>query len=97
MRAYKRGDAGQMNFYLNYRKTNEVGKGDNAPVGLLLCNGKDATKVEYATAGMDRQLFVSRYLVTLRSPEQLRNFAEADRAALEASGASAPAMPDEDS
>jgi len=60
VRAFKHGDAGQMNFYLNYWKTNELAEGDNPPVGLLLCSGKDATKVEYATGGMDRQLFVSR-------------------------------------
>ncbi|MDB5967570.1 MAG: hypothetical protein JWQ90_20 [Hydrocarboniphaga sp.] len=83
VRVFKHGDAGQMNFYLNYWKTNEVGEGDNPPVGLLLCSAKDATKVEYATAGMDQQLFVSRYLVALPSTEQLRSFVEADRAALE--------------
>lgn len=32
---------------------NELQEGDNSPVGLLLCSGKDTTKVEYATAGMD--------------------------------------------
>lgn len=51
VRAFEHGDAGQMNFYLNYwKKKNEVEQGDNPPVGLLLCSGKDATKVEYATA-----------------------------------------------
>ena len=83
VRTFKHGDAGQMNFYLNYWTTNELEEGDNPPVGLLLCSGKDATKVEYATGGMDRQLFVSRYLVALPSPEQLRTLIEADRAALE--------------
>jgi predicted nuclease of restriction endonuclease-like (RecB) superfamily len=83
VRAFKHGDAGQMNFYLNYWKANEVEEGDNPPVGLLLCSSKDATKVEYATAGMDRQVFVSRYLVALPSPEQLRELIEADRAAIE--------------
>jgi predicted nuclease of restriction endonuclease-like (RecB) superfamily len=97
VRAFKHGDAGQMNFYLNYWKANELEEGDNPPVGLLLCSGKDATKVEYATAGMDRQLFVSRYLVALPSPEQLRALIEADRAALESSSTSTPAAPENDS
>ena len=66
-------------------------------LGLLLCSGKDATKVEYATAGMDRQLFVSRYLVALPSPEQLRALIEADRAALESSSTPTPAAPENDS
>ena len=90
VRTFKHGDAGQMNFYLNYWKANEVEEGDNPPVGLLLCSAKDATKVEYATAGMDQQLFVSGYLVALPSAEQLRSFIEADRAALESSGMPAP-------
>jgi len=97
VRAFTHGDAGQMNFYLNYWKTNELEQGDNLPVGLLLCSGKDATKVEYATGGMDRQLFVSRYLVALPSPEQLRALIEADRAALESSGTPTSDVPGNDS
>lgn len=96
VRAFNHGDAGQMNFYLNYWKMNEVGEGDNPPVGLLLCSAKDATKVEYAAAGMDQQLFVSRYLVALPSAEQLRSFIEADRAALESAGAGQLDAKDED-
>jgi hypothetical protein len=55
-------------------------------VGLLLCSDKDATRVEYAAAGIDHQLFVSRYLVALPQPERLREMIEADRASLEAGG-----------
>jgi predicted nuclease of restriction endonuclease-like (RecB) superfamily len=93
VRAFEHGDAGQMNFYLNYWRASEVEEGDNSPVGLLLCSDKHATKVEYATAGMDQQIFVSRYLVALPSPDQLRELIEADRAALEAKGASATTAP----
>ncbi|MFN0315110.1 MAG: YhcG family protein [Burkholderiales bacterium] len=96
VRAFKHGDAGQMNYYLNYWKANEVGEGDNPPVGLLLCSAKEATKVEYATAGMDQQLFVSRYLVALPSTEQLRQFIEADRAAVEISGTSEAGASEDD-
>lgn len=79
----------------NYWKANELEEGDNPPIGLLLCSGKDATKVEYATAGLDRQVFVSRYLVALPSPEQLRDLIEADRAALESNGTCATDAPEE--
>jgi len=95
VRAFRHGGAGQMNFYLNYWKANELEEGDNPPIGLLLCSGKDATKVEYATAGLDRQVFVSRYLVALPSPAQLRDPIEADRAALESNGTRATDAPEE--
>jgi len=88
VRAFKHGDAGQMNFYLNYWEANELEDGDSAPVGLLLCSDKSATRVEYATAGLDHQLFVSRYLVALPSADQLRELVETDRAAIESAAES---------
>ncbi len=80
VRAFRHGDAGQMNFYLNYWKDQMIGEGDQPPVGLILCTDKDQTKVEYATGGLDHQLFVSRYLIALPKPEQLQELVENDRA-----------------
>ena len=34
-------DAGQMNLYLNYAREHWVHKGENPPVGLILCSEKD--------------------------------------------------------
>jgi predicted nuclease of restriction endonuclease-like (RecB) superfamily len=86
VRSFRHADAGQMNYYLNYWKANEMGEGDGLPVGLLLCSDKDATRVEYASAGVDHQLFVSRYLVALPKAEELQEMIEADRASLEVGG-----------
>jgi len=83
IRPFRPADAGQMNFYLNYWKRNAMGPGDNPPVGLILCSGKNVTNVEYATTGIDQRLFVSRYLSALPSPEQLSRLIETDRAAIE--------------
>ncbi|MCO6482133.1 MAG: DUF1016 family protein [Flavobacteriales bacterium] len=83
VRAFRHSDAGQMNFYLNYWKEQLMADGDNPPVGLLLCTAKDRTKVEYATAGIDHQLFISRYQVALPKPEELERLIEADRAVWE--------------
>ena len=83
VRAFRHGDVGQMNFYLNWWQANALEKGDQPPVGLILCTDKDSVKVEYATAGLDRKLFVSRYQVALPKPEELRRLLEADRALLE--------------
>ena len=56
-----------------------MAEGDNLPVGLVLCTDRDRVHVEYATAGLDNQVFVSRYLVTLPSVEQLERFLEQER------------------
>jgi len=79
IRAFKPEDAGQMNFYVNWFKANMLADGDNPPVGILLCSDKDGAEVEFATAGMDQKLFVTRYLTALPSAEQLKAFLERDR------------------
>lgn len=79
IRPFKPSDAGQMNFYVNWFKAHMMEEGDQPPVGILLCSDSDGTEVEFATAGMDQKLFVSRYLVALPSVEKLRSFLEADR------------------
>jgi predicted nuclease of restriction endonuclease-like (RecB) superfamily len=84
VRPFKHADAGQMNFYLNYFKNRVMVPGDNPPVGIILCSDRSHTIVEFATAGMDNQLFVSRYLVALPKPEQLQALVETDRAQYEA-------------
>ena len=84
IRAFKPEDAGQMNFYVNWFKANMTQPGDNPPVGILLCSDRDGAEVEFATAGMDNKLFVSRYLKSLPSAEQLKAFLEKDRAEIKA-------------
>ena len=83
IRPFSHGDAGQMNFFLNYFKRQVMAVDDNPPVGIILCSDRDQTKVEFATAGLDNQLFVSRYLVALPSAEELREFIQRDREAIE--------------
>jgi predicted nuclease of restriction endonuclease-like (RecB) superfamily len=79
-RAFQHGDAGQMNFYLNFWKAEMMAEGDQPPVGFILCTDKKETRVDYATAGLDQQLFVSRYLVALPSVETLQALIEQDTA-----------------
>ncbi len=69
-------NAGQLNTYLNYYKAEVAQANDNPPVGILLVTDKNKTLVEYATAGMDKRLFVSKYLVELPSKEQLEKFVQ---------------------
>lgn len=68
---FSHADAGQMNMYLNYYKENEMHKGDGAPVGIILCAGKNETLVKYATTGLPQKVFVSKYMINLPSEKEL--------------------------
>lgn len=65
---------GQLNTYVNYYKAEVMQKDDNPTIGILLVTNKNKALVEYATAGMDNQLFVSKYLVELPKKEELEAF-----------------------
>lgn len=71
---FDHGHASQLNTYLNYYKKEVQEKNDNDPIGILLVTDKNKTLVEYATAGMDKNLFVSKYLLQLPSIEKLKRF-----------------------
>ena len=73
---FKHANLAQLNTYLNYYKKNEKQEDDNPPVGILLCTDKNHALVEYATAGMDNNLFVSKYQLILPTKEELRKFIE---------------------
>ena len=69
---FSHADAGQMNVYLNYYKANERQKDDNPPVGIILCAGKNNTLVQYATSGLPQKVFVSKYMISLPSEQELK-------------------------
>ena len=64
-------DIGQMNMYLGYFANEENTEGDNPPVGIILSKDKDELLVEYATYGMNSQLFVSQYQLYLPDKNDL--------------------------
>jgi predicted nuclease of restriction endonuclease-like (RecB) superfamily len=73
---FKHNYVGQLNTYVNYYKAEVMRPDDNPPIGILLVTDKNKTLVEYALAGMDNQLFVSKYLVQLPNKDQLLRFIE---------------------
>jgi len=75
-------DAGQMNVYLNYYKENEMQAGDELPVGIILCAGKNENLVRYATGGLSQPVFVSKYMVNLPSETELRRILNEEQARL---------------
>lgn len=71
---FKHANISQLVTYLNCYKAEIMRNDDNLPVGILLVTNKNDALVQYATAGMDNAVFVSKYLVELPSKEQLENF-----------------------
>jgi len=66
--------ASQLNMYLNYFKNEEMAPDDNLPVGILLCTDKGNTQVKYATAGLDKNIFVQKYLIELPDENILKEY-----------------------
>ena len=63
---------GKLNTYVSWYPKNMKTEGDNPPIGILLCTQKDHALVEYALAGMDNKLFVSKYQLHLPERAQLQ-------------------------
>ena len=71
---FRHADLSQLNAYVSYFRENEMNPGDNPPVGILLCTRKGDKMVEYALAGMDNNLFVSTYMLSLPDKKTLQDF-----------------------
>lgn len=67
---------GQLNTYVSWYRQHMMSKGDNPPIGILLCTDKNHALAEYALAGMDNSLFVSKYLLELPKREEMQAFIE---------------------
>ena len=74
---------GQLNSYVAYFAKHEMSNGDNPPIGILLCTQKNNELVEYALAGMNQKLFVSKYQLELPSKQDMEKFIRQNRAELE--------------
>ena len=77
-------NVGQLNTYVSWYDKNVRAKDDNPPIGILLCTERDHSLVEYALAGMDNSLFVSKYQLQLPDRESLQIHLETERRRLEA-------------
>lgn len=64
-------DAGQMNMYLNYAREHWTKKGENPPVGLILCTGGKKTLVKYSLQGISNKILTTKYQTKLPSTKLL--------------------------
>lgn len=69
-------DVGQMNTYMGYFALEENMPDDNPPIGIILSRNKDELLVEYATYGMDTNLFVSKYELYLPNRDELKRLVD---------------------
>jgi len=64
-------NAGQMNAYVNYYKTEVNEPDDNPPIGIILCADRDEVVAEFALGGLENQIFASKYIYYIPDKEQL--------------------------
>ncbi|MCR4573147.1 MAG: PDDEXK nuclease domain-containing protein [Lentisphaeria bacterium] len=74
---------GQLNSYVAYYAKHKMTEGDNPPIGILLCTQKNNELVEYALAGLNQKIFVSKYQLELPSKQDMEEFIRHNRAELE--------------
>ena len=72
--AFNHENLGQLNAYVAYYKKHEMTPGDQPPIGILLCTGKNEALVEFALGDISNQLFVSRYAVEMPNKAAMKAF-----------------------
>jgi predicted nuclease of restriction endonuclease-like (RecB) superfamily len=72
--AFRHEHLGQLNTYVSYYRKHEMNVGDQPPIGILLCTGKNQELVEFALADLTNKLFVSKYQVQLPRKAQIAAF-----------------------
>ena len=63
---------GKMEFYLEALDSSHRLDGENPPIGIIICRGKEKTVVEYALRTASRPLGVATYTVVPHLPEDYR-------------------------
>ena len=72
-------DAGQMNFYLNYFRENEVAEGENSPIGIILCSKKSAVYAKYVLGNLNNKIFASKYKLNLPTEKEINRTLQVNR------------------
>lgn len=76
-------DVAQLNMYLAYWRKNVMLHDDNEPIGILMCTEVGQEMAEYATIGIDPNLFISKYQLELPSRERIADFLRKENAELQ--------------
>ena len=68
----KHQDIGQMQMYVNYYDRKVKLKEENKTIGIILCQNKSESIVEFTLPENNKQIFASKYLTILPSKEMLQ-------------------------
>lgn len=72
-------DVGQMDMYLKMYDTYKRPEGDNPTIGIILCAETNADVAQFSTLATNKQMYASKYLTYMPTPEQLRREIEAQK------------------
>jgi predicted nuclease of restriction endonuclease-like (RecB) superfamily len=76
-------DAGQMNLYVNYAAEHLTLKGENPPVGLILCSEHDEAVARYSMGNVTNKILATQYKLALPDPRLIEKEIEKTRRMLE--------------
>ncbi len=65
-------DVGQMQMYVNYYTRELMNKGDDPPIGILLCADKSDTLVRYTLPEDNTQIYAAKYMPYMPTEEELK-------------------------
>ncbi len=91
-------DVGQMDSYIRMFDALQKREDDNPTIGLILCSQKNEAIAKYSALADGKQMFASRYVFELPTPEELEQQLEATRQEFElgrAEGAESADAPEE--
>ncbi len=72
-------DVGQMDSYIRIFDALEKGEDDNPTIGILLCAEKNKAIAQYSVLNDSKQIFASKYELTLPTEEELERYIEGER------------------
>ena len=77
------GDVGQMDSYIRMFDALYRNPDDNPTIGIILCSQKNEAIVRYSVLNEAKQVFASKYQITLPTAEELQHEIEAERRRIE--------------
>ena len=77
------GDVGQMDSYIRMFDALYKSEDDNPTIGIILCSQKNEAIVKYSVLNDAKQVFASKYRLTLPSAEELQREIEEERRRIE--------------